>query len=345
MSVALDVRALRTSAALAPGDHLACVRVKGDGGHALLDRVSPRELFLRTGQLLHTLLLDDDAAPVADVYLGCDEDDYLVIAEGMSGAEVCAYLSARAEGLAVELVDTSATHAFLCLGGPYAWEVLAEVTAPDVIGLPYLGFFHDPRFACFRGGKTGEYGYDLLVPRANLAAVRAQILEAGARFEVAPISERALEVAQLENAFWNARREVRPGLTPVELQLQWRVTAGREFPGSAALEARRRAAATRTVLVAAAGELAEGAGIFAGERRIGEVLHAEWSPMREDWLGLALVERPLAHAGLVGLHADGGVACRTISAPALNNRSLYVDPQRHAWATRATDAFPPLVRA
>src|SRR5262249_9924092 len=130
VSVADEVRALRTSAALAAGDHLACVRVRGAGAHDLLDRVSPRELFVRSGQLLHTVLLDDAALPLADVYLGCDDDDYLVIAEGMTGRAVADYLAAHAGGLDATVEDTSESHAFLCLGGPYAWEVLAELASP-----------------------------------------------------------------------------------------------------------------------------------------------------------------------------------------------------------------------
>jgi hypothetical protein len=34
---------------------------------------------------------------------------------------------------------------------------------------------------------------------------------------------------------------------------------------------------------------------------------------------------------------------RVISAPAVNNRSVYVDPQRHNYRGRATQEFPPLV--
>jgi len=348
VTVAAQIRALRSGAVVGAGDHLACVRVRGAGAHDLLDRVSPRELFVRSGQLLHTVLLDDAALPIADVYIGCDDDDYLVIAEGMSGPAVADYLAAHAHGLDAAIEDTSASHAFLCLGGPYAWEVLAELTSPDVIGLPYLGFFHEPRFSCFRAGKTGEYGYDLWVERGRLAAVRERLAEVGRAFDLTEISADGLAVAALENWFWNPRRDVRPGLTPIELQLQWRVTYGRTFPGSAALAARRSAVRQRAVLAASAAELADDAAITVGDRTVGAVLHAEWSPTREEWIALALLDRTIAHAGLAGLvaHTRAGAApVRTLSAPAVNNRSLYVDPQRHSYATRHLETFAPLVRA
>jgi aminomethyltransferase len=343
VSLEREVLALRTAVTLAAGDHIACVRVRGGDAVEALDRVSPRALFARPGKMSHTLLLDDDARPIADVYLCCDEDDCLVLAEGVSAAAVIDHVQRRAGGLDVELDDRSHSHAIVTLNGPYAWELLGELTTPDVIGLPYLGFFHTDEFTCFRGGKTGEYGYDLLVERDHLAGLRDHILTLGRRFELAEISLAALETAQLENAFWNPRRDSGPGLTPIELQLQWRVSYDREFPGSAALLRRRHTAHRRAVLLCAERELARDARVVADGRDIGSVLHAGASPTRGDWLAIAIVERALAHAGLDGFTV-GGVPARTLSAPAIDNRSLLVDPQRHSFATRDTDRFPPLVR-
>jgi glycine cleavage system aminomethyltransferase T len=346
VSLERQVEALRTAVTLAAGDHIACVRVRGRGAVEALDRVSPRALFARPGKMSHTLLLDDDARPIADVYLCCDEDDGFVLAEGMSAPAVIEYLiehvQARAGGLDVELDDLSHSHAMVTLNGPYAWELLGELTTPDVIGLPYLGFFHADAFTCFRGGKTGEYGYDLLVERDRLAGLRDHILTLGRRFELAEISLAALETAQLENLFWNPRKDSAPGLTPIELQLQWRVSYDREFPGSVALHRRRRAAHRRAVLLCADREPPADARVVADGRDIGGVLHAGASPTRGDWLAIAIVERALAHAGLD--FTVGGVPASALSAPAIDNRSLLVDPQRHSFATRDTDQFPPLVR-
>jgi aminomethyltransferase len=338
-----EVQALRTTTTLAAGDHIAAVRVRGVDAADALDRVSPRALFHRLGKMTHTLLLDAEAWPTADVYLCCDEDDFFVLAEGMAAGDVVAYLQAHAGGLDVSFEDLTPDHAMLTVNGPYAWELLGELTTPDVIGLPYLAFFHAETFTCFRGGKTGEYGYDLLVERARLGELRDHIITVGRRFELAEISLAALEVAQLENAFWNPRRDRAPGVTPIELQLQWRISYEREFPGVAALRRRRESTRHRSVLVCADGPLTADARVIADGREIGSVIHADYSPIRRQWLALAIVERALAHAGLDGFDI-GGVPARTLSAPAIDNRSLLVDPQRHSFASRDTDDFPPLVR-
>lgn len=338
-----EIAAIRTSVALGDGAHIACVRITGADAQELVDRISPRELFVRAGQMLHTLLLDDDGAPVADLYLCCDEEDYYLLAEGLDGPALAACAAAAAGGLDAAVIDQSESHAILTLDGPYAWELLAEVASPDVIGLPYLGFFHEGRFTCFRGGKTGEYGYDLLVPRAQRAELREVLLEAGRRFELREASLAALDLCRLEAGFFNVRREVRPGLTPVELQQQWRLTASRAFRGAAAVAAHRREPRGRVTMITAASEIRTDAAIELDGERVGSVLHAGPSHTRGDWIGLAHLPRALAHAGLAGFTCSGAPV-RTASAPAVNNRSLFVDPQRHAWATRDRESFPPLVR-
>lgn len=317
-----DVMAVRTAVALSDGDHVSCVRVDS---RAALDTVSPRKLFVRNGQMLHTLFLDDASSPVADVYLCCDDDSFIVYGEG----DLAGHLAAR--GIAA--TDLSATHAWLGLDGPYAWELVAELTSPDVIGIPYLGFFHAEQFTCFRAGKAGEYGYDLLVPREHLGAVRERILEAGRAFDLRTASRAALDLCALEAGFFNIRKQACAGLTPVELQLQWRVTPGRLA---------KRTPLQRTVMFAAPHEVA--GDIVLDSAVVGRVLQQAYSYVREEQIGVALVDVRVAHAGLRGFHA-GETPLRTISAPAVNNRSLYVDPQRHAYATRERTTFPPLTRS
>jgi glycine cleavage system aminomethyltransferase T len=241
---------------------------------------------------------------------------------------VIAHLAAR--GLVA--ADLASTHAFLCIDGPYAWELVAELTSPDVIGIPYLGFFHAEQFTCFRAGKAGEYGYDLLVPREHLSAVRERILEAGRAFDLRTVSRAALDLCALEAGFFNVRHQSRAGLTPVELQLQWRVTPGRIA---------KRAPVRRTVMFAAPREIA--GDISLGDAVVGSVLQQGYSFVREEQIGVALVDVAVAHAGLRGFHA-GETALRTISSPAVNNRSLYVDPQRHTYVTRGNVSWASLAR-
>lgn len=347
MPADLALDALRTSAALGDASHVACVRVAGAGAFATIDRLCPRELFLRDGQLLHTLLLREDGRPLADVYVCADDRAFLLLAEGLSGDALVEHVRATAPvGADVEITNVSRTHAVLSLDGPYAWEVFAELAGPEVIGQPYMTFFHDDAVTTFRVGKTGEYGYYFLVPGEDADDYRAALRDRGSAFDLATANLDALDQCALENWFFNIRREGREDLTPIELQLQWRVSYRKEYVGSSALAALRGRTTHRIVQCAGATELAAGDLVTYGERTIGRVINAGFSQCRGDWVGVALLESAYSHAGIAAyaaVHAEVPVAIRTLTAPAVNNRSLYVNPQLHSYLTRDEVQFPPLV--
>ena len=78
MSVERGVMAIRRSAALSDGDHVATVRISGPGAYDAIDAVCPRDVYVQDGQALHTVFLDDAAHPVADVYVLADNEDFVV---------------------------------------------------------------------------------------------------------------------------------------------------------------------------------------------------------------------------------------------------------------------------
>ena len=69
------------------------------------------------------------------------------------------------------MTSLQASHELWGLNGPYAWELASALLGPAVLGMTYLSLLRGPapggddEVICFRAGKTGEYGYDLLVPR------------------------------------------------------------------------------------------------------------------------------------------------------------------------------------
>jgi aminomethyltransferase len=265
----------------------------------------------------------------------------------LTGPELCAHVDAHATG-SIEVTDLTSTHAMLSLDGPYAWELFAEVEGPEVIGQPYMSFFHAERFTAFRIGKTGEYGYYLLTPREQVDELRGQLLDRGARFDVVVADLEALDQCALENWFFNIRREGQADVSPVELQLQWRVSYKKSFVGSDGLAERRRAATRRIVQCVADTALAVGAEVAHRDQTIGTILNAGFSPTRGDWVGMALVDRAYSHPGIDAYtvrDGDRAIAIRTIAAPAVNNRSLYINPQIHSYQTRREVMYPPLVLA
>lgn len=353
-AIATEVGALRASVGLSRRDHVAVVRVEGPDAFALLDVTSPGPLFLRESQMRHTLLLDDDARPAADLFIGSDEDGFFLLADGLSADELAARLearrAARLPAADVQIRPLSASHQLIGLDGPYAWELASALLGPTVLGMPYLTLLRINDIVCFRAGKTGEYGYDLLVPQDSTASAR--LAELGAPLDMMAVGRDALDVCALENWHFNVRtlRDTalaRP-LTPIELQLQWRVDYRRDFVGAEALRARRAVGpAVRATSFLAAGAVSPGDHITLDGEPCGEVMAAMPSPTLGGHVGIALLHTRLAQPGLEFevAAASGPVVAATRTPPLIRNRSLFVDPHRHNYRTRDADTFPPLVMA
>jgi glycine cleavage system aminomethyltransferase T len=344
------IEALRYGVAFGARVPVGLTRIRGPQAFEWVDAVCPRPLFLRDGQALQTLFLNDDGTVFADVTVCCDDLDYVLLFEGPSREAMGRWLTDHAPpGLDAAQVDESATHEVIGLDGPYSWEWLGRLVGPDVIGVPYLGLFFVPehRAWALRAGKTGEYGYDVVVPKADADGLRERLGALGRPFGVRDASVDDLDLCALENGIFSIRAPGATTLSPVALQLSWRLDPRRTFPGVDALRRARQAQTHRiTRFRGPTGGLvpAPGEPVALGDAFVGEVLEARGSYALDAPVGLLRLDVAVAHPGL-DVTVGGRPGFRTVSSPLLHNRSLFLDAQRHAFATRATDRFPPLAPA
>lgn len=331
------------------------VRVRGAGAYELVEGLCPRDLFVRTGQLLHAMILDDDGGAAADLYVAPEDDDFLLVADGLDDDRLAELLAAhapppaRAAGFELERLGQS--HAVVSLTGPYAWELLTRVAGPELATFGYLTRFALPELApgviCLRAGSTGEYGYDLLIPERESAAVDARLRELGEAFDLLEVSQQAVDRCALESGFFCPRHRGVLGRSPVELQLQWRLSPERsDYRGAAGVAAaRERPPARRLCWVI--GRLEDpapalGSVVTRGGVALGELIEGFVSPLLGCFVGLALIDRSLAHPWIAELFADGR-ELRTEAPPLVQSRSIFIDPRRHVYAHRDEDEFPPIV--
>lgn len=343
-----EVTAIRTSTAVSDAAHVSAVRLSGDDAFDVLDRTCSCDLFLQDAQMRFALLLDEQGNTRADLYVCRDDEDYIVLAEGLSRDALVDVF--QSSGGRVDVRDLGEEYDMISLHGPFAWELFAEFAGPDVIGLPYLSLFHLDEMVCFRGGKTGEYGYDLLIPKQEAASVREKLADVGRAFDLQHVSLEAVDLCSFENWFFNARKEGQLGLGPLDLGLQWRVSYGKQYIGSSALVARRQTGAKqRAVCAVSRLSLPLSAEIVSPNgTKIGRVLRSEHSPITDVHINMVLLDSPYAYAGIdsyrVMISESGSsIPMLTVSPPVINNRSLYVNPQKHSYAARETYGFPPFV--
>jgi aminomethyltransferase len=330
--------------------------VRGEHAYEVVEGLCPRDLFVRSGRVLHALVLDEAGAVEADLLVCPRDQAFLLIADGLDDAGLLARLRAHAPADAsFELEAVAADRVLLGLSGPYAWELVAALLGPELSTLRYLSCIALPELGegdelglCLRVGTTGEYGYELLLPPASLARVETQLLELGPRFDLVEIDQATLDRAALENGFFCPRHRGVLGRSPLQLQLQWRVTYDLEFRGVEGLRSARDHGVNRR-LSWMIGRLEDGAAILGPLQRegvvVGEVLEGFVSPVLGCFVGIALLDCELAHPWIEGFRDAADHELRTEAPPLLQNRSLFVDPKKHlyAFAKQDSEEFPPIV--
>lgn len=348
-----ELAALREGVALVEQEHVARLRVCGPGAFDVLDAVLARAAPLQVGRATPGLLLRDDGRVLADVLVCGEEQGALLLAEGITGEALAAHLRAVAPLRDAELLDLAAGTALVSVQGPFAWEIAGAIAGPDVFAAPFHTSFHLEEIEGLgvRGGKIGEYAYDLLIPRAQEAALREIFACYQSSHGLLAVDRTTVARCALEQGSFSVDLPGAAALTPLELQLQWRLDYAREVPGMAALRALRAAGhAGRITWFFAAGEAAvpaNGQALWLGRRPAGTVVDAFHSAALAGVVGTALLPREVAHAGLplTWEPADGpALQLRTVAPPLLNNRSTFVHPLQHNYAGRAHIDYPPLSR-
>lgn len=356
-SLAVAVNAIRTRVALSDDPDTLWLAISGPGARNYVERVVPMRLALSDAQLKPTLLLDHQAHVLGDMTVGRDDARYLFSIEALSPRDALALLRKEAASFDVQLeltaagarvrdaIDEPVTGASVSVHGPWAWELLAEISGPDILSMPYLSLFRD-ELTVYRIGKTGEYGYHLVGPTEQVASAKNALTKAGRRYELLHVGQDALDVCALENGFFVVRSEGRRGLSPIELQMQWRISYQGMHLSQDALVGLRERNARRIVTFVAERPTAVGERVRCQDEVIGEVVAAALSPTLGRPIGLAVLALPYAYAGIDAFSidtVDGAVAIRTVSPPLIENRSLHVRAQRHSFFGTEEASFPSLV--
>lgn len=320
--------ALRNSVACVRDEHVTVVELEAERLDVLwetLEQILPCELALYDGQARPALLVGEDGSVRADVTVARLQGRVLLFAEGVDAVELQRRLApfsdrVRARDLGPETVSRG-------LHGPFAWEIAGAWLGRNVSVLPPLGILQLPNgVIVLRSGRAGEYGFEVMLPRALAPELLAELEHLSASFEVEQISPDDFAAAVVEAGGFSARALLGRPLRPAELQLEWRLA-----PRWRRVREVGPAGDRRSVLFVAAGPRS-GTLRLAG-REVGEVV---FSHTRSDGsaFGLAVVETAVSHPGLT-FSADGDETLTTCSAPLFRPRSLGVRPQVDRFKARS----------
>lgn len=340
-----EYTALRHNVALSDYSHYSKLKIEGEEAFDVIDLAVAGDVAeIRDEQTLYTVLLDEDANIITDVYVMNDDDSYVVLAEHVDDATLMNLFKERmGEFEDVEMTSITQSHAIIAMEGPYSWELAKEIYGMDVIGIPFLGFIAlEEDTYLLRAGKHGEFSYKVILPHEEAEALWQEIEEKGARYELAKAGLALHDLTRLENPYFSPTGNGSVSRDPRELQLQWMVRYDKdEFFGLERLLEKREQALTKKivgVILEEEGDLnAMGSGdiVFHNGEEIGKLVACGYSPSLKKEFAQAFIDDAYAYAGIdayVVKTADGVERkINTIATPFIRNLSMLINPNENSY--------------
>ncbi len=309
--------ACRSGAVVFDVSHLGTLRVVGDGAFGALQAAFTNDLTrIEPGRAQYTHLLDPaDGSVLDDIIVWWVEPNRFDVMPNASNTDRVADALSGAD---LEMADVTSSRAVLAVQGPDARARL-EAIAPTVsaVGRFRVGFapIADVEVLVAGTGYTGEDGVEIAAPAAAAHVVWDAVVAAG----VEPAGLGARDTLRLEAGLPLHGHELGPGITPAQAGLNWVVRMGKgEFQGRAALEAEAVAGVPKHLhglVVDGRRPPREGQAVMLDGSEIGAISSGNFSPVREQGIALAFLDRPLEPGTRVTIDVRGKDLAAVVHRP------------------------------
>ena len=309
-SILDEGRAVRGACGLFDLSHMGRFEVQGRDAVALVDRVCTNHCAkMPAGSIRYSLLCRDDGRALDDLLIYREEQGVYLVVNASNTERDLAWIRGHAQGLAVEVRDTTAATAMLALQGPRSQEILAPlVRGLDLATLRYYRFAFGevaglPRTRISRTGYTGEDGFEVYLPAAEGVRVWHELQEIGGPLGLRPIGLGARDVLRLEAGMVLYGHELAEDTNPREAGIEFALALTPEkgdFVGRAGLERLAREKRARLVGITTEGPRVprQGLELFQGAEPAGRVVSGGVSPTLGTNIGSAFVRLGLDREGV-----------------------------------------------
>ncbi len=320
--------AVRERAGLFDVSGLKKVHLRGRDALAVADHVITRDMTrIPIGRSAYGPVLLDDGGICDDaIIFKLAEDDFLVV----HGSGTCLErLQESAAGREASVAFDDDLHD-ISLQGPEAVGFLDPHTPID---LSALGYFHQAQTTLFgrpvllsRTGYSGERGYEIFAPAADIVPLWKEILERGKSAGIVPCSFTCLDKIRVEAALLFYPYDMTEVNTPWEVTMGWSVSRKKgDFRGKDAVLAREGKDKVRMVGIVADHDDAVDAGatLYTDGREVGVVNSPAYSHRMKKSLALCHVA-PSASAEGTRFDLEG----ETVRCTATVSRIPFYDPEK-----------------
>jgi aminomethyltransferase len=316
---------VRADAGMFDVSHMTVVDLRGEQVKPFLRTLLANSVdkLKATGKALYSCMLNPRGGVIDDLIVYYLADDFFRMVVNASTRERdLAWIREQAAAFNVDVTEREDL-AIIAVQGPTARErVIGLVADGDRAALEKLGRFAaleataasgTPLFVA-RTGYTGEDGFEILLPQADVVAFWNALAAAGVR----PAGLGARDTLRLEAGMNLYGQDMDEDITPYEAALAWTVALdeGRDFIGRDALKAQKAAGDARQLIglvMDEKGVLRHGQPVLTASGQ-GEILSGTFSPTLGK--GIAFARVPAGELGQVHVDIRGKqVPVRVVKFP------------------------------
>ncbi len=290
--------AVRSAAGLFDISHMAQIEVSGGGAEGWLQSMCTNDVAVQPGRGVYSLMCNENGGVIDDVFVFRLEPTRFFIVSNASREQAdLAWLRTHSRPDATLEVRTA--RGALAIQGAAAPAILVRV-APEAaqVGRNRIAQVSIAgRDSLVSGtGYTGEDGFEVFTTVDDILAVWEAVWAAGQSSGLVAAGLGARDTLRLEMCYPLYGHELNENISPYEAGYGWAVKPAKSVPfmGQEALR-REKEAGSKTRLAALVlqerGVAREGAPVFSGGERVGEVTSGTFSPSFEKAICLARVSR------------------------------------------------------
>lgn len=301
--------AVRRDAGMFDVSHMTIVDILGAGGRQFLRELLTNDVdqLQATGRALYSCMCNENGGIIDDliVYQRAS-DKYRIVLNSATREKDLAWIRRLSEGFSVGLQERH-EFAMLAVQGPEAIEkTLSILTPAQVDALSIITTFEcvDMENWFFaHTGYTGEDGFEMIVPNADIVPLWQSLLAAG----VTPCGLGARDTLRLEAGLLLYGQDMDENTTPLESGLGWTVTwepKDRNFVGMGALLSQKQHGLQRKMvglILEDKGVMRSGQRVIVANTKDGIITSGSFSPTLNKSIALARVPMETGEQVLVDI--------------------------------------------
>ena len=300
--------AVRQKAGIFDLGHMGQIDVTGPDDLAYLQRITTNDVStLQPGEAHYSMLPNPDGGVIDDIliYRRPSGDGYMVVVNASNRERDVAWMQEHAQGFDVSVQDISFETGMIAVQGPLAVAIVQRIADEPISEVPNYWWREAtvsgvPSMVA-RTGYTGEDGFEVYTPIAEVGRVWDALMEAGGS-DLSPIGLGARDTLRLEARMPLYGQELSDEISPYEAGLGWAVKLDKgDFLGREPMAAMKQAGPPRKTvgfrLTERSGSARTHYPVHAGGRQVGEVTSGAMSPTLGENIGLALIDVDAAGVG------------------------------------------------